>query len=134
MRDTDKGYRRTVEAIRTLRGHLTVGVHAEEGAAPHGDGSATVAEIAVLTEYGSADGHVEAQAWLRGTIDTLRERLERALARAAERVVRLRERRDEALTNVGEQAVNELERAAPRATGQLAEAIRARLHLDRRPR
>lgn len=131
VRDKDRGARKVVEAIRTLRGHVTIGVHAAEGAAPHvGSGDeTTVADVAVLTEYGTAER--PAQSWLRKSVDALRARFERALVTQAREVVKLRVTRARALETVGESAAEQIEKRAPRETGQLAESIRARVQLSR---
>lgn len=57
VRDTDRGYRKVITNIGILDHNITVGVHADEGAAVHRDGGGmTIAEIAKAHEFGIPEG------------------------------------------------------------------------------
>lgn len=89
VRDSDRGVSKLVALLTELeRGvKVTVGVHADTGAAPHrGASGATVGEVATFAEFGT---DVEApHSFLRSVIDGERPRLEQGLARAGALAIR----------------------------------------------
>lgn len=89
VRDSDRGMSSLVGVLAELeRGvKVTVGVHADTGAAPHrGASGATVGEVATFAEFGT---DVEApRSFLRSVIDGERSRLEQGLARAGAVAIR----------------------------------------------
>lgn len=75
VRDTDKGYREAVEALRKMAGRTrcVAGIRAAKGGQvyqdPDGGGSITLAEIAGVHEFGSKKAGVPERSFLRSTFD-----------------------------------------------------------------
>lgn len=62
------------QAMETLRRGsegvgATVGIHEEEGAAPHGEDLLTLVEVAAINEFGSGDGRIPERSFLRAYLD-----------------------------------------------------------------
>lgn len=97
LRDTDKGWREMLRAAQALAGgaYVKVGILGddERGGLHKTDpttGKAsplTVAEIAVVNEFGTEDGHVPQRSFVRSTFDRMREELERDAAKLIVQVV-----------------------------------------------
>jgi hypothetical protein len=89
--DRDLGWRKILEAARAAAGssYAKVGVLADdEKGGLHRDGAKlSVAEIAVVLEYGTEDGHIPARSFVRATIDLLRDELIATSARLLVQVV-----------------------------------------------
>ncbi len=90
VRDIDRGAARLTAALERLASappRVTVGVHEEDGSAQHpGSSSATIREVALLSEFGSE--HQPPRSFVRATVDDETAATERELAAAAERVAR----------------------------------------------
>lgn len=69
--DEDKGWRRAKASLsRVARGkYVVVGVRGARGAEVPEGADLTLAQIAAVNEFGSADGHVPERSFLRSTID-----------------------------------------------------------------
>lgn len=121
VRQTDRGMARLYAVLSKLeRGaKVTVGVHADTGAAPHrGHSTATVAEVAAFAELGTPTEAPRAP--LRGVMDAERGRLEQGLARAGALAIR------GALQGTG--SADELVRGAVQRVGdQAAQSVRRRI-------
>lgn len=94
--DKDLGWKATLEVARALAGgsYVKVGILADDarGGLHHKKPSGaaedlTIAEIAVVNEFGTEDGHVPARPAHRMAYDTLRPELERMAAELLDRVV-----------------------------------------------
>lgn len=125
VRDTDRGMGRLLEGLAELEGgvRITVGVHADDGAAPHRGSGGTVADVAAATELGTAD---EApHSFVRATIDG-KTGLGRDLADAAARALQ-GESPATAFQSIADELASEMRAAAPSVTGQLRGAIAGRV-------
>jgi hypothetical protein len=56
VQDRDNGYRDLIQRLRAAREPVgvTVGVHEDVGNKPHGDGPATIGEVATYNEFGTS--------------------------------------------------------------------------------
>jgi hypothetical protein len=91
--DRDNGYKAVTERMRALakaKASITVGIHADDGSKPHGDGEETVTilQIAIWNEFGTEgpDGEVRVpcrsfiRAWFDAQEPELRKDLEKLMA------------------------------------------------------
>lgn len=127
VRDDDRGARRLEEALDELARDvtLTVGIHEDAGAAPHGPGGKTIADVAAGVEFGNAER--APRSFVRAPVDERRDELGTQLAAAGARVVG-GESIDEAFGRVGEALASEMRARAPSGTGATRAAIEARVH------
>lgn len=119
--DRDRGMNRLLSALVALErpSRVTIGVHADVGAEAHrGPSNATVAEVATITEFGRNPG-TGSTSWLRTTIDEQRPRIEKALADAASRALRV--------AIDGAAGAGEIDRALGRVGAQIAREVQARV-------
>lgn len=85
MRDIDRGYDRFVDRVRRLEAtppHVTVGIHAAEGAEAHPTAAIPVVDVAALAEFGTS--RQPPRSFLRVPVDTAEPELARKLEQAAE--------------------------------------------------
>lgn len=85
VRDTDMGWRKIMSTAQALSGGAFVKVGILGGSDDRGglhhkdaDGKSsplTIAEIALVNEFGTEDGHVPARSFVRSTFDRMREEL-----------------------------------------------------------
>jgi hypothetical protein len=72
--DIDRGMRRFVARLSATRGlNVTVGIHPEEGA--QAAGTATLATVANVHEFGAPSQGIPQRSWLRATVDQERARI-----------------------------------------------------------
>ena len=88
--------------------HVTVGVHADDGAEPDGDSGITVAEVAAIHEFGLG---VTERSWLRDFVAQNRAQLLQMLRDQAKRVV------------LGADAAREMDRFGLVVVGMVKERI-----------
>lgn len=71
VKDTDKGYRKAVRALRKASGtkHVVVGIRSAKGSEVAPGDDINLAGIAAVNEFGSEDGHVPERSFLRATFD-----------------------------------------------------------------
>lgn len=131
VRDSDRGARALERALDELvaDSKLTVGIHADTGAAEHrGPSRSTVVQVAAAQEFG--DARRAPKSFLRATIDEKRSEIERMLANAAGRVLRGEDKK--ATLGAVASRVAELVRGRLRAlglvaSGHLVESIEGRV-------
>ncbi len=77
IRDRDIGWRKFFENVHTIKeSYVKVGVLGDDRGAEREPGSdLTVAEIAVVQEYGTKDGHIPSRPFMRSTFDAERNNL-----------------------------------------------------------
>ena len=114
LRRVDQGaIGKLMQAYTSLRRGVSIsmGVHADKGAEDHRGASkgVSVADVAVLTEYGSAS-------WLRSTFDGKRDELQRAMFTAAKRALKS--------ARFGRGSGGEVERAMARVAERYAQQMR----------
>jgi len=85
VKDTDKGLKALLQRCKESKAAITVGVHAEEGAAQY-EGGATVADVATYNEFGTE--RIPARPFLSGWFDANREQISAQLKKAGERIVK----------------------------------------------
>jgi len=84
IKDTDKGYRRTVAEMRAFNGQtLSVGVHESK---PHSGGPLTTAELFAIHEFGL--GNVPERSMLRAWVDGNKRSINREISKAAQRILK----------------------------------------------
>lgn len=115
LRRVDQGaIGKLMQAYASLRRGVAIsmGVHADVGAQDHRGPTkdVTVADVAVLTEYGSSS-------WLRSTFDGRRDEIRRAMLTAAKRAIKS--------ARFGRGAGGEVERAMGRVAERYAAQMRA---------
>jgi hypothetical protein len=89
--DRDRGWSALKEHVKRA-GKIAVKVGILEAAGNHqnveeGEPQKTVAELAVVNEYGSSDGRIPARPAWRNSLDESRERITKALGKVAEEIV-----------------------------------------------
>lgn len=125
IRDRDRGARRVTRALEELDGvGVTVGIHADDGAAAHPSGPPVV-DVGGLLEFGTDDA--PPLAFVRGTVDNDRRALEAALGRAAEAVARGRGPVARLFGALGEDLAGKMRRRIPSVTGTTAGAVTYRV-------
>lgn len=97
--DNDKGYKELVARVFGM-GHpkITVGVHAKEGEAEHGEGT-TLADVATWNEFGA--GSVPERSFLRAWFDENKERIKGVIKTLLTQVVAGKITEDVALERLG---------------------------------
>ncbi len=124
IRDTDRGYRKTVAAVKVAAkgGGVSIGVHAKEGAAEkktrEGDESMTVLDVAIINEFGLG---VPERPFLRNWFDQNRSANTEALRKAIRLVLAGKMPLEQALELVGLRYVGGLQKAIAGRTLNLKE-------------
>lgn len=134
VRSVDKGMGRFLNALDDLTKprSITVGVHADVGAAEHpGPTRATVAQVAAYQEFGTDVD--PPTAFVRGAADAFGG--EQRLVTASERALRSAlygtsesGHADRAFARVGEQLARAMRRRVPVATGAVQRAIAVKIN------
>lgn len=109
VRVVDRGARRVVQSIGTMKGPLAlvVGVMGKEGGKVHGQGKgATVAEIAAAHEFGLG---VPERSWLRGWFDEHRTEIQEDLKKVSRAVILGRLTREQGLELLGVKYVGQIQ-------------------------
>jgi hypothetical protein len=118
FRDTDRGFNRIAQAIRGLRPTtLRVGVLEPEGGAEADADGATLAGIAAINEYGSADGHVPERSFLRSTFDAHQTEYGRELAQVIEDAALSGADPEQGLARLGLRIVGDVQEAIASGVG-----------------
>ena len=110
FRDRDRGYARLQEAFASMpRKTLTVGIHADEGAAAHANGKLSVAEIGTVHEFG-VPGKTPQRSFVRGWFDKSQKPIADLMRRAAQGVKSGKNSVDKALSLVGMRFVGDIQK------------------------
>lgn len=84
VRETDRGWRKFVRAVKESEVTITVGVQGANAAIPHVDSELTVAQVGAFNEFGFG---VPERSFLRETIDTNRSKYVKLLRGLAAAIV-----------------------------------------------
>ena len=121
----DRGAARRLAAIRDVDAKITIGVHEDDGARPHtGSGGATISQVATYVELGTEDTPIVP--FVRGTVDASSAYLGALVREAGIAILRGAPSR---LTyaQAFEPVAEEMRRRVPVLSGELRDAIRARV-------
>lgn len=83
LKDIDKGWAKTVRAMRNDSSHVAVGVHGAPASAPHKGGAASVVDIATVHEFGNEKRKIPQRSFIRSTVDAERDAIARLMHREA---------------------------------------------------
>jgi len=108
IKDTDKGYAKLTRAVFGFRKpKVTVGVHAEDGAASHGDAT-TVLDVAIANEFGTET--IPERSFIRAWVDEHRDEARGWLAVLMAQVVAGKITREIALERWGQKIQGEIQK------------------------
>ena len=106
--DTDKGFARIVGNIKNASKDMlvTIGIHEEQGDSPHGE--LTVAQIAVVHEYGCPEHNIPQRSFIRDTHDLNLQGNLKLVQQLEKRVLASELTQHQALTHLGEVASKQM--------------------------
>jgi len=99
VKDTDKGLADLVRRASSIKGSVTVGIHAPEGAEP--DGDMTVAEVATINEFGGTNNHPPPRPFIRGWADAKEAENRAAVLAMAQQILANRVSAQQGLERLG---------------------------------
>lgn len=98
VKDTDKGYKRLLQAAKMQKTDITVGIHAAEGQKEHQDYKASVLDIATFHEFGLG---VPERSFVRAWFDAKKPDVQAFVVSRLKLVVAGKLTQDQALDQIG---------------------------------
>ena len=110
--DRDLGYRRIIEDLKALSDapHVLVGIRQAEGSKIAEGEEITLAGIAAVNEFGSADGKIPSRPFLRSTVDENRDKYVKVMETNAKLMLDGKSSMEKGLTLLGFRVVRDVQK------------------------